>query len=310
MLIATMATLTLGRPGLALALVLAGSLGGSIVGCGARSAFTDDGGDTDGGGDDPERLGSCDMPITLPFAPQTVRGRLVGGGSAEGWCGEADGGDRGREDTYVLTPPYSTDVILTLRDGTDFPAMLRVTPDTCREREGVLPEICVVPEIDEAWHFWAEAGHDYNISVDSPAGTDGRYELEVTIGWPPLEACDIHPTAITYEPGGYFLWENDLAAGQGRVDGACGGPGRENMFRLVVTQPTYFAAQVTYNDMTPVVNLRTSCAAASEIICDTREAGSGQIFLEYFFDAPGEYYLVVDQGDVRGGNYVLEIYWG
>ncbi|MEZ4381571.1 MAG: hypothetical protein R3A79_09495 [Nannocystaceae bacterium] len=278
-------------------------------GCGARSGFSDTGDTYGDGGDDDTREGSCAMPIELPFSPITVRGRLLGGGSARGWCGENDGSDRGREDTYVLTPPYSTDVILTLGDGTDFPATLRVTPDACVAEGDVLPEICVAPEIGDARHFWAEGGREYFISVDSPAGTDGRYELDVAFGWPPLEACAVHPNAINQEPGGYFLWENDLPAGQGRVDGPCGGPGTENMFRLQINEPTPMYVLVT-TSMNAALSLRTSCAAASELECSVGGDELGAAVLEHYFETPGEYYLVIDQGDVRGGYYTLEVYFG
>ncbi|MCA9660825.1 MAG: hypothetical protein KC486_20955 [Myxococcales bacterium] len=280
------------------------------VGCGARSGFSDDGGDTfSDGGDDDTREGSCAMPIELPFAPITVRGRLLGGGSARGWCGEDNGGDRGREDTYVLTPPYSTDVILTLGEGTDFPALLRVTPDACVAEADVLPEICIAPEIGDARHFWAEGGREYYISVDSPAGTDGRYELDVAFGWPPLEACAVHPNTINQEPGGYFLWENELGGGQGRVDGPCGGPGTENMFRLQINEPTYMSVFVT-TEIDAVISVRSSCAAASELTCTNGGNETGFAGLDYFFADPGEYYLVVDQADISGGYYLLEVYFG
>ncbi len=287
-------------------------LGGALVlllgACGARSGFTD-GGDSDGlGGDDDMREGSCAMPIELPFAPTTVRGRLVGGGSAEGWCGDDGDLDRGREDTYLLTTPYSTDVILTMRDGTDIQALLRVNPSGCDAVDERLPEICVVPDIDDPRHFWAEAGQEYYISVDSPPGSDGRYELDIAFGWPPLEACDVHPTSIAQEPGGFFLWENNLGSGQGRVDGACGGPGRENMFLLEIKEPSLMTVVVESTTIRPIISVRSNCAAASEINCVADEAGDqGGIFLEHYFEEPGNYYLAIDQADVAGGDYLLQV---
>jgi len=276
----------------------------ALAACGARSGLIEDDGS---GSDDDMREGSCAMPIELPFEPQTVRGRVVGGGSAEAWCGEDDGGDLGREDTYVLTPPYSTDVILTMRDGTDFPALLRVTADACVAPEGQLPETCVVPEIDDPRHFWAEGDREYYISVDSPAGADGRYELDVAFGWPPLETCDVHPMVINEQPGGFFAWQNDLSRGQGRVSGACGGPGREDMFKVSINNPTLMTVVVQAQGLRPAVGLRSSCAAASEIVCDADETGNAEaVVLERFMD-PGDYYLVIDQLDVDGGEYVLEV---
>ena len=285
--------------------IVAGLLALTFMACGARSGFTDTSGGGVGGDDD-MREGSCAMPIELAFEPQTVRGRLLGGGSAEGWCGE-DGSDSGREDTYLLTPPYSTDVILTLREGTDFPALLRVTADACVAEDGTLPETCVIPDLDDPRHFWAEAGRDYYISIDSEAGIDGRYELDIAFGWPPLESCDLHSMVINQQPGGIFLWENTLASGQGRVDGACGGPGRENMFLLNVQEAGLITVNVSGSlGIRPVVSVRSSCAAASELICASGENPSS---LEYFFPGPGEYYLVVDQEGVEGGDYVLEVYF-
>ncbi|MEZ4454308.1 MAG: hypothetical protein R3B09_32950 [Nannocystaceae bacterium] len=287
----------------------------TLAGCGGRSAFSTGAFDSDGDTDTPsdtedEREGGCDHPIELPFAAQTVRGRVVGGGRAGGWCGEdIDGGDRGGEDTYLLTPPYSTDVILTFREGTDFPAILRVTPDVCYETEGVLPEICAEAAVDDSRYFLAEAGHTYNITVDSPAGTDGRYVLDIVLGWPALEVCPIHPATITQEAGGYFQWANDLPRGQGRVDGFCGGPGTENMFRMTVNEPSFMSAVIGYEGIQPVVSVRSSCAVASELECDYAETTSGQLSFEHFFDAPGEYYLVIDQGGIDGGSYSLEVFF-
>ncbi len=244
------------------------------------------------------------MPIELTFEPQTVRGRLLGGGSAEAWCGE-DGSDSGREDTYLLTPPYSTDVILTMREGTDFPALLRVTANACVAEDGTLPKTCVIPEIDDSRHFWAEAGQEYYISIDSEAGVDGRYEFDIAFGWPPLETCDVHSMPINQQPGGLFLWENTLDRGQGRVDGACGGPGHEDMFLVNVQEPSLMTAIVSANsDIQPVISVRSSCAAASELTCTS---GENPGTVEYFFPAPGEYYLVVDQEGIEGGDYVLEV---
>ncbi len=31
------------------------------------------------------------------------------------------------------------------------------------------------------------------------------------------------------------------------------------------------------------------------------------IFLEHYFEEPGNYYLVIDQADVSGGDYLLEV---
>ena len=275
-----------------------------LTACGARSGFTDTGGGGVGGDDD-MREGSCAMPIDLAFEPQIVRGRLLGGGSAEAWCGDA-GSDAGREDTYLLTPPYSTDVILTMRDGTDFPALLRVTAGGCIAEDGTVPETCVIPEIDDPRHFWAEAGQDYYISIDSAAGVDGRYELDIAFGWPPLDSCELHSMAITQQPGGHFLWENTLASGQGRVDGACGGPGREDMFLVNVQEPSLMTVVVNSDSIQPVISVRSNCAAASELTCSV---GENPNTVEYFFPAAGEYYLAIDQEGVSGGDYVLEVFF-
>jgi hypothetical protein len=276
-----------------------------IPGCGARSSIFD--GVASGLDPGPEdRLGGCANPIELPFTPQTVRGRLLGGGRVEGWCGEFSD-DVGREDVYKVAIPYNTDVIITMTEETDFDAVLRITADACEEEAAPVPEICVAPEIGEYRYFFAEGGRDYYIAIDSPAGVDGRYGFSVAFGWPPFEACSLHSSTISAEPGGFFRWANTFGLGQGQVDGSCGGPGRENMFRVDVTEPTLMRAVARLTGMQGVLSVRSSCGGLSELACEASPSREGALTLEYYFDVPGEYYLVIDQVDVAGGSYELEI---
>lgn len=254
------------------------------------------------------REGSCDTPFVLPIANMTVRGRLLGPGSVRGWCGKKadDDPDAGPEDSYIVTPSYNVDITVLFPEA-DFPPTLRVTRDGCRE--DVLPNLCAAPVGDTPWHFFAEVGHTYTITVDSPEDTDGHYAMQLVYGDPGVAACPVHPTMIDQEPGGYFTWSNGLSARQGSVDGVCGGPGAENMFQLNVFYPGNFlfrlGADATFK---PILSVRTGCGGATELGCVSSEM-VGSDFLEFYqFLTPGTYYVVADQGDVKGGEYKLEVY--
>ncbi len=278
----------------------------ALTGCGARSSVFDVGGE---GGDDPgpdDRPGSCDNPVEIGFQAQTIRGRLLGGGRVEGWCGEFND-DRGREDVYSFVAAYATDVTFVFHEETDFPAVLRVNADTCEQSDAVLPELCAAPEVGQYWTFFAEAGREYLIAIDSPAGTDGHYAFDMAIGWPPLDACPIHSQTITGEVGSVFQWGNTFGRGQGRVDSNCGGPGRENMFRVDVLEPTLMVANINHTGMQATASIRTSCGVVSELACDAAQTADGDLYFEYFFPGPGEYYFVVDQVGVDGGTYALDV---
>ncbi len=287
-----------------------------LAACGLRSdADEEDSGDIDTVGDetgvDP-REGSCDTPYVLPFANFEVRGRLAGPGKVRGWCGrQGDGDDAldqpdgGPEDSYLVAPTFNVDVLVVIPDA-DFEPTLRVTRDGCRE--DVLPTICAAPMGDDLWHFFAEVGHEYTITVDSPRETDGHYTMQVLYGDPGIAACPIHPSQIQQEHGGFFTWSNEFGRRQGHVDGACGGPGTENMFQVNVVYPGNITFRVTADEgFAPVVSVRSGCGGVTELQCSSAaQVGSNSVEVSQFFDVPGTYYVVVDQGGIDGGTYRLE----
>jgi hypothetical protein len=260
-----------------------------------------DGSSSDEGGD-PNRPGTCNDPLSMPFAPMTLRGELSGPSFAEGWCGS----DSGAEDVYTLVPDYDVDVILTLLPETDFTPTLRVVEDGCEDGTGIT-QVCTRSFEDQPYHFLARAGHTYSVFIDSTDGDEGRYAFDVGFGWPPLEQCAPHPEIIQQLPGSAFIWNNDFTEGQGRVDGYCGGPGRENMFPLVATYPGNMIARVeTSGGFAPVISLRTDCAALSELACAANGPGGVAELVQYLGE-PGQYYLVVDQGQIGAGGYSLRV---
>jgi hypothetical protein len=266
-----------------------------------------DGGDesttqADDGGD-PNRPGTCNDPLDMPFAPMTLRGELSGPSFAEGWCGS----DGGPEDVYVLVPDYDIDVLLTLVAGeTEFTPTLRVVEDGCVDGTGVTA-VCTRSFADQPYHFLARGGHTYSIFIDSADGGEGRYAFEVAlVGELAPDLCAPHPEVIQQLPGSAFIWNNDFTEGQGRVDGYCGGPGRENMFPLAAGYAGNMYAYVeTSGEFAPVLSLRTNCAALSELTCSANGPG-GVTELSYFLQ-PGQYYLVVDQGQIGAGGYQLRV---
>lgn len=307
------------RPAAARAcLVLVGALG--LAACGLRTDADDEdtgsaetGPDVDETGADP-REGGCDMPYVLPFANFQVRGRLLGPGRVRGWCGRAvedadaaaEAPDAGPEDSYIVTPTFNVDVTVNISEA-DFEPSLRVTRDGCRE--DILPAVCAAPLGDKPWHFLAEVGHSYTITVDSPEGTDGRYTMDLSYGDPGIGACPIHPSQIDQEPGGFFTWSNTFSRRQGQVDGLCGGPGAENMFQVNVVYPGNITFSLEADEsFAPVLSIRSGCGGVTELQCDSA-ALTGTSFLEltHFFADPGTYFVVVDQGDVAGGAYKLEV---
>jgi len=293
-------------------LALVGAL--ALAACGLRSDADDDesGGDETFGPDteaDP-REGSCDTPYVLPFANFEVRGRLLGPGKVRGWCGRdaEDEPDAGPEDSYVVTPTFNVDVLVVIPES-DFTPTLRVTRDGCRE--DVFPQLCATPVVaSEPWHFFAETGHSYTITIDSPDGTDGHYTMQLLYGDPGVAACPIHPSVIDQKPGGSFAWSNSFSRRQGRVDGACGGPGAENMFQLNVFYPGTINMRLSADDgFKPVLSVRSGCGGATELQCSSSElTGSNVVEINQFFDTPGTYYVVVDQGGVDGGSYSLDVF--
>lgn len=302
-------------PSPCLARALVGALALALAACGLRSDADDDesGGDVDTFGDetaaDP-REGSCDTPYVLPFANFEVRGRLLGPGKVRGWCGRdaEDDPDAGPEDSYIVTPTFNVDVLVVIPES-DFVPSLRVTKDGCRE--DVFPQLCATPvTVDDNWHFFAETGHSYTITIDSPEGTDGNYTMQMLYGDPGVGACPIHPSVITQKPGGFFTWSNTFGKRQGEVDGLCGGPGAENMFQVNVSYPAFISFQVTAEDgLEPVLSVRSSCGGATELDCTSSDlTGSNLLSIDRFFDIPGTYYVVVDQVGVDGGKYTLDVF--
>jgi hypothetical protein len=293
-----------------------------LCACGLRSDAADDGSggfETVSDTEEDPREGGCDMPYVLPFANFEARGRLLGPGKVRGWCGrnveiagdtdeEPVEPDAGPEDSYIVTPSFDVDVSVIISDA-DFEPSVRVTRDGCRE--DVLPQLCAAPvAVGAIRHFFAEVGHSYTISVDSPEGTDGRYTMQVLYGDPGIGACPIHPTQIDQAPGGFFTWSNAFGATPGEVDGRCGGPGDENMFQVNVSFPGTMIFRVTADDsFAPVLSLRSGCGAVTELQCTSSEqSGSSTVELVNFFPEPGTFFIVVDQGDVVGGSYKLEVF--
>ncbi|HWB73912.1 MAG TPA: hypothetical protein VG755_03130 [Nannocystaceae bacterium] len=288
-------------------------LGLAGIGCGLRSDPLFEGELLEAGNMDAEEGESgpstgpseCDEPAVMPFENVTVRGHLDGGrGGEQGWCGQ----DGGPEKVYSLTPAFSTDVIFAVTEA-DTPLTLRVIEDGCSDGEGIT-RICANDFVEQPRHFFAQAGHTYSVIVDSDVGAEGDFAFSVTYGWPSLTDCPIHDEVILQQPGGSFQWYNDFGRGQGMVDGACGGAGRENMFKIQVDYTGGMYAEVTSSDgFEPVISLRTSCAAISELKCSSA-AANGYATLDWYLDAPGgEYYLVVDQVGYAGGSYGLNVYF-
>lgn len=277
--------------------------------CGARSGpQVEDTDDPTGTMVVDPREGSCDNPIVLPIANIEVRGRLQGPSRVEGWCGDGEN-DGGSEDTYLISPTADTDVLVLMQPSTEFQPTLRVTRDGCYSDPDNLPRVCAAPFGDHAyWHFFAEAGHDYSITVDSPEGTDGHYAMQIVYAAPQIDACPIHSTQINQEPGGYFTWSNQLGGRQGRVVSRCGGPGAENMFQVNVFVPGTMTFKITADtSFAPVLSIRSGCGASTEMVCTSMaEQGTSTFALSWFFE-PGTYFVVVDQDDIQGGEYVLEV---
>lgn len=267
------------------------------------------------GGDavDPNRVGSCNDRLPLPTTNATVTGELAPGGSmSEGWCGDRSTGPGpsllGPEDAYVLVPAVTTDVTIRVDPSTAFDAVLRVEQGGCGG-DGT-PLVCDRSILDRPFHFLAEAGQEYTVTIDSADGESGEYAFSVTYGAVPLELCPVHPEQITQQSGGSFVWNNTLSRKQGRVDGFCGGPGAENMFTLNTQYPGFITMSVTgSNGFSPVISLRSGCGATSEFSCarggDTGIPGVAE--LEVFLETPGQYFIVVDQTTVDGGDYDLNV---
>jgi hypothetical protein len=260
---------------------------------------------------DPDRMGACAQPFQIPFENTTISGTLPDdhGSLYAGWCGRDDG----VEDVYQLAPFYDADVTFTFAPGaSDFRPTLRVQADPCGDSEGAIP-ICATDPIDTDYpfHFLARNGTVYWVTIDSgEAGLGGAYAFDVQIGDPGAGACPVHPERISQSPGASFVWGNSFSSGQGYVDGFCGGPGKENMFQLDAFYEgnVYVRADGT-GGFSPVVSLRTSCSALTELQCgaDGESGIVGTAELYGYIPGPGTYFLAIDNAGVDAGDYSLRV---
>lgn len=253
---------------------------------------------------------TCEDPSILPTVSASVSGVFRRGGAPSGWCGD----DEGPDAVYVFRPVEPTDVSLRLRELDDSAASnvsFRVMRGDCGEDDTTLR--CDTSEDlddddDAVRTFYAEPGSDYFIIIDTPDADalETPYAFDFDLEPPSIDACPIHRERVTLTEGKVFRWNNDLSPGQGKVDGPCGAPGRENMFRLDIQSEGWLAANVDALDgLVPHLSLRTGCGGTTELTCD---AGRRNQFasIEAFIQDPGVYYLVID-GDLDGGAYDLEI---
>lgn len=284
--------------------------------CGLRSDplfegdLVADGGVTDTDDDDSDESGpdpgpsACDMPIEMPMENITINGTFSGGDHERGWCGQ----DSGPEQVYLLTALYSTDITLVTTQADDA-LTLRIVENGCADGTG-RTVMCANDFREASKHFFAVAGQTYSIIVDGDSSASGKFSFDVVLGWPTLDQCEVHNEVIVQQSGGAFLWENEFGRGQGTVDGACGGPGRDNMFPISTSYVGGMYAEAYGSDgFQPVLSLRTSCAGLSELTCSAGEV-NGIGSLSWYFETPGtEYYLAVDQVGIEGGSYALNVYF-
>lgn len=294
----------LSRPGIVALLVLCTS----AAGCGLRTdpSFDGIGGGhlEDAGGEG--REGSCTNPVPLTVESQVVVGTVHGGGLYTGWCGA----DEGPERVYSFVPKVSGDVTFRfIPEETDFTPTLRVQNSGCATDEG-FTRMCVAMTPGTPRHMFLTAGVPYSLIVDSPEGTVGNFSLEISPGPPPLSQCSIHSEVIVQDHGATFVWNNDFSQGQGSFDSQCGGPGKDNLFRLLASYPGMMYVTLEGSDgFRPIVSVRTGCGASTELAC-TNEIDNGTpglAVLEFFIPGAGEYYLGVDQLVVTGGAYSLQV---
>ena len=254
---------------------------------------------------------SCDEAEELePLVDVKLTGTLGGSDGLRGWCG----GDDGNEDVYLIRMVGTRDLLIeTVGAESDFSPTIRVEEDTCGQASAVgtgLTRLCTGSTVDDPKHVTLLNGHDYYITVDSPAGSNGDYAVNLTWAKPPLEMCKPHPEVIELDFGSVFQWQNSFGMGQGDVDGVCGGPGREDMFRMDVPYPGYLYAEVNgSNGFDPLISLRLGCPGVAELTCTSEPVGDSYAYLDYWIENPGTYWLAVDQTDVSGGYYDLFLYF-
>lgn len=287
---------------------LAGLLAVTVA-CGLRSdplSLTREVEDSEDGAPEPS---SCAEPYDLPLEPGMVHGRIDADiGALYGWCGR----DGGSEDVYRLRATSSTDISIWFIDAeTEFSPTLRVERESCGSLdEGVA--VCaddVGTQRETARHFFAEEGLEYTLIVDAPTGASGAYAFALDLGAPD-QACAYHPQTIQQIAGNTFTWSNALSAGQGGTDGACGGPGREDVFVL----DARFSGSISvvargYDGFEPVVSLRRGCGGSTELACSgpSTSPSSALATLNVSIPAAGTYYVVVDQAGHGGGRYELQV---
>ena len=264
----------------------------SAPGCGARSNPTD----IVSGETGATSRSSCDDPQVLtPLEDVVLRGTLAGPGELSGWCGR----DEGAEDVYLLPMRNNRDLFVqVLADESDFIPTIRIEESVCGQGEAWSTEgftrLCTAERPEDPWHTLVLLEKDYYITIDAPPGASGDYAVQLTWRRPELSECNPHSESPTLEWGSVFQWSNTYISGQGEVDGVCGGPGREDMFPLIVTVPGLLDAQVTgTNGMIPMLSLRTGCAGITERECTSNPGGSPFAAISRYIEEPGTYYLLV-----------------
>lgn len=278
----------------------------ALFGCGLRSAPNYDAEVPllDLGGSDFDR-GTCAEPIALPTITRSVQGELAG----ESLVSVGECAQRGPDDVYLLRPASDTDVFITFTDP-EIDARLRVSEATCDRAGTVDTLVCVDAKANDVRTFHARAGFAYYVVVDGKDEDDGgRYAFDVEYS-DDLAACGVHPELISQgSSGATFRWTNEFSAGRGRVDGECGGHGKENMFRLVASRAgwAFIQARRLSGRFEPVVNVRTGCGASTELECRAALPGQAFVALEYFIPRAGTYYVVVDSNSIEAGGYELEV---
>jgi len=285
---------------------LARSLGwlviaGSALACGLRTEPSDYN-DVPGSeaGEGPAR--TCEDPGVLPTTSSMVRSALTGTGMLSGFCGE----DVGPEAVYRFTPVEPTDVVIEVTEVAD-DLSLCVLQGECASEDAVI--LCHPNLADgDARTFYAAPGSDYYVVLDSEEESAAvqSYAFDVNLGPPPIDLCPVHEEVLEQSPGRVFSWNNDFSPGYGRVTGACGGAGKENMFRVEVESRGRIVATVFGdNGFEPILGLRTGCGGTTELAC---WSGDGEVaFLDFEFTAAGTYYLLVDSATDAGGEYALEV---
>lgn len=271
----------------------------------------------DGRGDDPGPARTCDDPGVLPSVSTAVESVLLGSSNLSGSCGDDDG----PEAVYAFRSPQAADVTLRFYEpnGPAADLSVRVLQGSCDDADAEVLCMRDVADDDDdddddddarAPYFYARAGEDYFIVVDSaePTAEPLGYAFDLDLEPPDIDACPIHGTSLVQVPGSLFEWGHRFSSGRGRVDGRCGGAGREHMFRIDVSGAGTMGAMVWGEaGFVPVLNVRSGCGGTTEYACSN--GSRREPFAELWFEFPGAgtYYLVVDNVTDEGGVYVLQV---